>query len=371
MRSWSSSRLAKRLFDETITIGGQEEAPIQTLEDVKADYINADTPDKRKALIETLLKQDRFCFDAETTSLDAHTADLVGLAFAFKAKTGYYVPFPDDRAEARKLLEAFQPVWDCGAEKIAHNLKYDLLVLANYDVEVSGPFYDTMLAHYVLHAEGKHGMDVLARKYLNYDPVSIVELIGKKGKHQQSMRDVPVETVAKYAAEDADVTFQLRQTFGEMLDQEEQLEELLKTVDQPLLPVLIRMERNGIKIDKQFLNDYSDELQKEIEALEQQAIKEANRQYRQLDDSDKEDAGMFGEQPLSFNIGSPKQLGEVLFDKLGIEGGKRTKSGQYKTDEKTLSKLAADGHQLPEIVLEYRRSAQAALDLRRGITAAH
>lgn len=308
-----------------------------TLEDVEHTYHLADSPEKRKKLLEVLQQAPVFCFDTETTSLRALEAELVGIAFATLAHEAWYVPFPEDRADALALLEEFRPVLEQpGPLKIAQNLKYDWLVLGNYGLKVAGPYYDTMIAHYVAHAESKHGMDRLAQHYLHYKPKPIEELIGKQGKKQKTMRQVPVEEVYPYACEDADITFQLWQATLRDLEKNE-VKSVYEEVELPLITILGKMEQNGVMLDREFLANYSTELEKELEEIEQKVWDLAGRQ---------------------FNVNSPKQLGEVIFDKLKLGKGKRTKSGQYSTDERTLSKLAAEGHELPSWVLEYRSVAK-------------
>lgn len=283
-------------------------------------YHVVDTEEKMRKLAEQLLEQTEFCFDTESTHVDANLADLVGLAFSFKTFEAYYVPIPSDRAAAMRVLEIFKPVLeDEQIIKIGQNIKYDMLLLKWYGVEVKGPMFDTMLAHYLIEPDQRHNMDILAENYLSYEPIHIEELIGKKGKNQGNMRDVAVEKVAEYAGEDADITLQLKHIFVPLLKGKE-VEKLFSEVEVPLVPVLAAMEFEGVKIDKEFLNDYSKQLEKEIVQVEKEVYELAG---------------------VRFNLASPKQLGEVLFDKLKIPYlGKKTKTGQYSTDEDTLSKLA-------------------------------
>lgn len=284
------------------------------------EYHLVDTAEARKKLIELLSKQKEFCFDSETTNVDANEAELVGFSFAVKAGEAYYVPVPSDQEEARKLVQEFKPVFENpDIRKIGQNIKYDALVLKWYDVEVKGTYFDTMVAHYLLEPELRHGMDYLAETYLKYQPVSITTLIGK-GKGQITMREVPVEEVKDYAAEDADITLQLKEFLEPKLC-EEKLEKLYLDIEEPMIKALVDMEYEGIRIDSQFLADYSKELDKEILKLEETIYEKA------------------GEK---FNIGSPKQVGEILFDKLKAPGGRKTKTGQYRTNEDTLSDLAND-----------------------------
>lgn len=284
------------------------------------EYHLVNTPEARKKLIDLLSKQKEFCFDSETTNVDANEAELVGLSFAVKADEAYYVPVPADQEEARKLVHEFKPVFENPEiRKIGQNIKYDAIVLKWYDVEVKGTYFDTMVAHYLLEPELRHGMDYLAETYLKYQPVSITTLIGK-GKNQITMREVPVEEVKDYAAEDADITLQLKE-FLEPKLREEKLEKLYLDIEEPMIKALVDMEFEGIRIDSQFLAEYSKELDKEILKLEETIYEKAG---------------------VKFNIGSPKQVGEVLFDKLKAPGGRKTKTGQYRTNEDTLSDLATD-----------------------------
>lgn len=297
------------------------------------DYQLIDTPEWRKRLLDRLSQLPAFCFDTETDNLDALEAQLVGIAFAWYPHEGYYVPFPADRTAAQALLEEFREVLENPSiEKVGQNLKYDLTVLANYGVQLQGPLFDTMLAHYLLEPDARHNMDILAKNYLGYEPVSIEALIGKKGAKQGSMRDVPLEQIKEYAIEDADITWQLKILFAPKI-QELNLQGLMQTVEAPLVPVLADMERSGVRIDTEALADISQELGQEIEAIEQRIYTLA------------------GEQ---FNIASPKQLGDILFDKLKLdEKAKKTKTGQYATGEEILVKLD-DKHPIIHEILEHR-----------------
>ncbi len=296
-------------------------------------YHLIDTAEKRAALIKDLSAQKIFCFDSETTGIDANTAELVGLAFSFEPFTGYYVPIPADRKEAQKIVEEFRPILESEKHiKVAQNLKYDYLILKWYGVDVKGPFEDSMIAHYLLEPELRHNMDYLAENYLGYSPVSIETLIGKKGKNQLSMRDAPLEKVCEYAAEDADITLQLHTTFAPMLEKES-LKKLYAEVEMPLIQVLAEMEFEGINLDVPFLNAYSKTLETDMRKIEKEIYAAAG---------------------APFNIDSPKQLGDILFLKLKIPyEGQKTKTGQYSTGEEILSKLA---HQYPiaNLILEYR-----------------
>ena len=286
-----------------------------------------------KLFIQQLMKQTSVCFDTETTGLDPITAQLVGIAFSWEVGKGFYVPFPEDTQEAQKLIEELRPFFESEKiEKIGQNLKYDIKVLKKYNIEVKGTLFDTMLAHYLINPDMRHNMDVLAETYLNYTPVSITELIGKKGKNQLSMRQVPLEQQTEYAVEDADITYQLALHFRPELA-EANIETLFKDIEVPLLRVLADMELEGINLDKDFLQSLSEDLDNDIKNLEIQIYETA------------------GEQ---FNIASPKQLGEILFDKMKlVDKPKKTKTGQYSTAEDVLSYLAKD-HQIIKDVLEYR-----------------
>eukprot|EP01089_Gocevia_fonbrunei_P016862 TRINITY_DN5327_c0_g2_i2.p1 TRINITY_DN5327_c0_g2~~TRINITY_DN5327_c0_g2_i2.p1 ORF type:complete len:948 (-),score=242.51 TRINITY_DN5327_c0_g2_i2:724-3567(-) len=286
-----------------------------------------------KLFVQNLMKQTSVCFDTETTGLNPLTAELVGIAFSWEAGKGFYVPFPEDKKKAQEIIEQLRPFFEAeDIEKIGQNLKYDIKVLHKYNISIKGKCFDTMLAHYLINPDMRHNMDVLAETYLNYTPISITELIGKKGKNQLSMRDVPLEQQTEYAVEDADITFQLAQHFRPEL-KEANTEELFNDIEIPLLHVLADMEQEGINLDKDFLNSLAKDLDNDIKNLELKIYKEA------------------GEE---FNIASPKQLGEILFDKLKlVDKPKKTKTGQYSTAEDVLSYLAKD-HEIIQSVLDYR-----------------
>jgi len=297
-------------------------------------YELCDTPEKRAALITQLKNASEWCFDTETTSLDAIEAELVGLAFSLKPYEGYYIPTPANRAEAQAIVDEFKPVFETeNILKIAQNIKYDIMVLQNYGVNVKGELFDTMLAHYVIEPDGRHNMDIMAEGYLNYAPISIETLIGKKGKGQLNMRDADIEKVAEYSAEDADITLRLKQAFSPMLD-EKGVRPVVEKIEAPLVPVLADMEREGVRIDKEMLAAYSVDLQNEVALLEQRIYELAGMQ---------------------FNIASPKQLGEVLFDRLKLDPkAKKTKTGQYKTDEEVLTYLSAE-HEIAKVIIDHRQ----------------
>ena len=290
-----------------------------------------------KLFVKNLMSQTSVCFDTETTGLDALTAELVGIAFSWEVGKGFYVPFPEDKSEAQELIETFRPFFEAeNIEKIGQNLKYDIKVLAKYNIQVKGKLFDTMLAHYLINADMRHNMDILAETYLNYTPISITELIGKKGKNQLSMRDVSLEKLTEYAVEDADITLQLKEHFTTELG-EANTQKLFDEIEIPLLRVLAAMELEGINLDKDFLNSLSEALNNDILNLEQEIYAAA------------------GEE---FNIASPKQLGIVLFENMKlVDKPKKTKTGQYSTAEDVLSYLAKE-HKIVQNVLDYRGLAK-------------
>lgn len=286
-----------------------------------------------KLFIKNLLNQTSVCFDTETNHIDPIIAELVGIAFSWETGKGFYMPFPENQEEAQVLIEQLRPFFENDSiEKIGQNLKYDIKVLHKYGIKVKGKLFDTMLAHYLINPDMRHNMDVLAETYLNYTPISITELIGKTGKNQITMRDVPLEKQTEYAVEDTDITLQLKEHFEKELG-EANTKKLFDDIEIPLLRVLAAMELEGIKLDETFLKSLSVELDKDIKTLEELIYKEA------------------GER---FNIASPKQLGEILFDKMKlIDKPKKTKTGQYATSEDILSYLAKD-HEIIQHILDYR-----------------
>lgn len=297
-------------------------------------YILLDTEEKQRDFVKILEKEKSFCFDTETTGLDALQAELVGLSFAIKDYEAYYIPVSADPTEAQKTVDIFKGILENESiSKIGQNLKYDILLLSRYNVDVKGEFFDTMLAHYLIDPDTRHNMDYLSETYLNYTPVSITELIGAKGKNQGNMRDVDVELVKEYASEDADITLQLKNKFAPLLEETSTLQ-LAQTVEFPLLKVLAEVERNGVKIDVDTLKHYSIEIEKDVKKLEQQIYEKAG---------------------VTFNIASPKQLGEVLFDKLQLDPkAKKTKTGQYKTGEDVLLALA-NKSDIVQDILDFRQ----------------
>jgi DNA polymerase-1 len=288
-----------------------------------------------KLLLQNLQKQSSVCFDTETTGLDALHAELVGISFSYEKGKGYYVPFPESQDEAQVLIDKFRPFFENeNIEKIGQNLKYDLKILSNYGITVKGKLFDTMIAHYLINPDMRHNMDILAETYLKYSPKSIETLIGKKGKNQISMRDVALEEIKEYAAEDADVTLQLKEIFTTELDKTE-TKKLFEEIEIPLVSVLAAMETEGIRLDVEFLKSMSAEMDVEIKTLEQNIYEAAGE---------------------NFNLASPKQLGDVLFDKLKIGGAKqkKTKTGQYATGEEVLTYLANENPIVKEI-LDWRQ----------------
>ena len=288
-----------------------------------------------KLVMQNLLNQTSVCFDTETTGLDALHAELVGISFSYEKNKGFYVPFPENRLEAFALAQKFKPFFENDTiEKIGQNLKYDLKILSNYGINVKGKLFDTMLAHYLINPDMRHNMDILSETYLKYSPKSIESLIGKKGKNQSSMRDVSLEEIKEYAAEDADITWQLKQIFSPIL-QKAETKKLFDEIEIPLVPVLAAMEIEGINLDEDYLKKMAVEMQKDINALELKIYETAG---------------------TTFNLASPKQLGTILFDKLKIGGSKqkKTKTGQYATGEEVLSYLEKD-NLIVAAILEWRQ----------------
>ncbi|MCT1523631.1 DNA polymerase I [Sphingobacterium hotanense] len=313
-----------------------EEVPttLNTISTVQHQYILVDQIEQQKELVEKLNQAESFCFDTESTGLDAMTAELVGMSFSISPFEAYYVPVSAIREEAQVTVDLFKPALEnTSLQKIGQNLKYDLLILARYGVKVAGPLFDTMLAHYLIDPDTRHNMDILAETYLKYTPVSITELIGAKGKNQGNMRDVELEKIKEYAGEDADITLQLKQVFQPLLTSTETLK-LAEEVEFPLVYVLAEIEKNGVKIDEQTLRQFSVDIEAEVSKLESTIYEKAG---------------------VVFNIASPKQLGEVLFDKLQLDPkAKKTKTGQYKTGEDVLLALANKSDIVKDI-LDYRQ----------------
>lgn len=323
------------LFSELEPVQENELASqhLKTLQDVPHQYFTVNDPNWQRELAEKLAQSDRICFDTETTGLDPMEAEITGIAFAINPGQAWYIPLPENADEAQEILKIFAPMLENpNIPKIGQNMKYDLHILRRYGIRVQGLAFDTMLAHYVLQPEMRHNMDFLAQTYLQYEPISTESLIGPKGKNQKNMRDVPVEQVAEYCCEDVDVTLQLYQHFEPML-KTVGAEEIFERVEMPLVEVLTDMEQSGICLDKPLLREYSQKLAVEIDEKDRHIQEMAGR---------------------PFNTASPKQLGEILFDVLKIDDkAKKTKTGQYATNEETLQKLA-DRHPIIPAILELR-----------------
>lgn len=306
---------------------------LNTIKDITHNYILVDTNESINSLVHNLLEQKEFCFDTETTGLNVYTSELVGIAISYKEHEAYYIPFSHSQNEAQKRLNLLIPALTSNnIRKIGQNLKYDILILKSCGIDVQGEIFDTMIAHYLLRPELRHNMDFLAEKYLQYSPIKIEELIGPKGKNQASMRSVPLDKIKEYACEDADITYQLYKKIRKEID-EANIQQLVYNIEMPLVNVLARMESNGVKLDINALANYEKELKKELLSVENEIFKLARE---------------------DFNISSPKQLGEILFEKLKIvDKAKKTKTKQYSTSEDVLEKIK-DKHEIIPIVLEYR-----------------
>ncbi len=317
------------VVEETV----EEVKNFKTISEINHTYHLVDTKEKRATLLTDLLSQKAVCFDTETTGLDAHIAELVGISFSYKPNEAYYIPVSENREEAQQLVNEFKPFFENSANlKIGQNIKYDLLVLKKYGVELKGHLFDTMIAHFLIQPDMRHNMNVLAETYLNYSPVSIETLIGKKGKDQLSMRSVEIEQIKEYAAEDADITLQLKNVFEPMLN-DTHTKKLFEEIEIPLIPVLADMEAEGIMLDKAALKELSLTLEKDITHVEAEIQKLAG---------------------TPFNVSSPKQVGDVLFEVLQIaEKPKKTKTGQYATGEEVLVKLVGK-HEIVGKILDYR-----------------
>ncbi len=325
------------LFDMFETTGNavaeEPEEDLKSIKTEKVEYNLVQTDEEIDKLLEILLKQNEVCFDTETTSLTIHSAQLVGLALSVSKGKAYYIPFNQEHNETIKKLEKLKPFFkNKDIIKVGQNLKYDIMVLMNYNIEVKGPMFDTMIAHYLIEPEQRHNLDALSRHYLKYDTIKTEELIGKKGKNQMSMAQVALDKIKDYACEDADITLQLVKPLHKQL-QDAKMVELFQNIEIPLLSVLADMEYQGIKLDNEGLKNYSVQLKKETITVEQSIYKHAG---------------------MEFNISSPKQLGEVLFDKMKIvANAQKTKTKQYATGEEVLVKLK-DKHPIIDDILEYR-----------------
>jgi DNA polymerase-1 len=304
-----------------------------TIEHNEHLYQFVDNPKAQKILVNNLLQQRVVCFDTETTSLNELEAELVGMSFSYKEGLAYYIPLSEDKGEVLQTLEIFRPFFEKeDLLKVAHNIKFDYKILKQYNITVKGAMFDTMIAHYLLSPDGRHGMDYLSEVYLNYKPVSIETIIGKKGKNQGTFRDADLRTQTDYAAEDADVTFQLYELFAPQL-KKENLEDLFFKIEMPLMEVLAKMELEGISLDEKWLAQESIDLENDLRELESKIFE------------------FSGEE---FNMNSPKQLGEILFEKMQLDPkAKKTKTGQYATSEDVLQKLSSK-HEIIKYILEYR-----------------
>ena len=311
----------------------QKNSSIKRLEDTDYDYQLIDTEDKINDFLRIILTKEIISLDTETTGTDAMSAELVGMSFSYKENQAFYVPVPQDREEAQKIVDKFKPVFENEKSiKVGQNIKYDMIVLANYGVSIKGQMFDTMIAHYVLQPELHHGMDYLAEVYLKYDTIKIEELIGAKGKNQRNMRDLSPTDIYKYACEDADVTLKLKNILEKELETNG-VKELFEEIEMPLVPVLAYIERNGVRIDTEALKETSRHFTIRMREIEEEIYKLAG---------------------MEFNVSSPKQVGEVLFDRLKIvEKAKKTKTGQYVTSEEVLESLKGK-HQIVEKILDYR-----------------
>jgi DNA polymerase-1 len=310
--------------NSSIVIGGKN------IENTEHDYQVIDGEAAIKTFIQLLATKEEICFDTETTGIDANNAEIVGLSFSYEPGKAFYIPCPADQAAARNLLNLFAELFSkTTITWVGQNIKYDLLILKWYGIEVKGKLFDTMLAHYVIEPEGRRSMDLLSSQYLGYEPVSIETLIGKKGKNQGNMRQVALEIIKEYAAEDADITLQLKKAFIPLLKNKE-VERIFNEVENPLVPVLTNMEFEGVKIDEAFLKEYSQELEIAAKTFEEAVYLQAG---------------------VRFNLASPKQLGEVLFDILKLDAkAKKTKTGQYATGEDVLLKLASKNKIVDDIL---------------------
>lgn len=318
---------------ETDEVEAAMQTETKTIETTTHQYHLVESNSQINELADLLSRQKSFCFDTETTAVDAHTAELVGIAFAIKPHEAWYVPLPENYHDCLQLINRFKDVLENEQiEKTGQNLKYDISVLRWYDITVKGPLFDTMIAHYLIEPDQRHNMDYLARTYLNYQTVSIESLIGKKGRSQGSMRDVPLKDIKEYAGEDADITLQLRYVFEPLLEKHG-LSKLFHKTEMPLVRVLASMEAEGVRIDAGTLSEISELLSTEIEQIEHKIYETAETR---------------------FNIASPKQLGEILFERMGLKSSaKKTKSGQYSTSEDVLRKLAHE-HPVIKLILDYR-----------------
>ena len=317
------------LFSETYNLESNKDS----LNDSKSIYQRIESFEELKLLVEKMMKQEIVAFDTETEGLNALETDIVGISFSWQKGIGYYLPVKNNKSVHEKSFEILKPFFESTEIiKVGHNIKFDIQVLHKYNVKVSSPIYDTMVAHYLINPDMRHNLDTLSESYLNYSPISIESLIGKKGKNQISMRDVSIDKITDYASEDADITFQLKSIFDKEIEVNN-LSKIFYDIEIPMINVLSEMETEGIKIDTSYLEKLDKEFEEDLEKLKKEIFKKS------------------GEE---FNLNSPKQLGEILFDKLKlVSKPKKTKTGQYSTSEEVLSSLAND-HKIIEDILEWR-----------------
>ena len=317
------------LFSETYNLESNKDS----LNDSKSIYQRIESFKELKLLVEKMMKQEIVAFDTETEGLNALETDIVGISFSWQKGIGYYLPIKNNKSVHEKSFEILKPFFESTEIiKVGHNIKFDIQVLHKYNVKVSSPIYDTMVAHYLINPDMRHNLDTLSESYLNYSPISIESLIGKKGKNQISMRDVSIDKITDYASEDADITLQLKSIFDKEIEVNN-LGKIFYDIEIPMINVLSEMETEGIKIDIGFLEKLDKEFEEDLEKLKKEIFKKS------------------GEE---FNLNSPKQLGEILFDKLKlVSKPKKTKTGQYSTSEEVLSSLAND-HKIIEDILEWR-----------------
>ena len=317
------------LFSETYNLESNKDS----LNGSKSIYQRIESFEELKLLVEKMMKQEIVAFDTETEGLNALETDIVGISFSWQKGIGYYLPIKNNKSAHEKSFEILRPFFESTEIiKVGHNIKFDIQVLHKYNVKVSSPIYDTMVAHYLINPDMRHNLDTLSESYLNYSPISIESLIGKKGKNQISMRDVSIDKITDYASEDADITLQLKSIFDKEIEVNN-LSKIFYDIEIPMINVLSEMETEGIKIDTSYLEKLDKEFEEDLEKLKKEIFKKS------------------GEE---FNLNSPKQLGEILFDKLKlVSKPKKTKTGQYSTSEEVLSSLAND-HKIIEDILEWR-----------------
>ena len=317
------------LFSETYNLESNKDS----LNGSKSIYQRIESFEELKLLVEKMMKQEIVAFDTETEGLNALETDIVGISFSWQKGIGYYLPIKNNKSAHEKSFEILRPFFESTEIiKVGHNIKFDIQVLHKYNVKVSSPIYDTMVAHYLINPDMRHNLDTLSESYLNYSPISIESLIGKKGKNQISMRDVSIDKITDYASEDSDITLQLKSIFDKEIEVNN-LSKIFYDIEIPMINVLSEMETEGIKIDTSYLEKLDKEFEEDLEKLKKEIFKKS------------------GEE---FNLNSPKQLGEILFDKLKlVSKPKKTKTGQYSTSEEVLSSLAND-HKIIEDILEWR-----------------